>query len=436
MIPSPRPPVGSPTLHLTLAVLVLLFASALALSIVMRVEIVARGEGRVVPLSRVQVVQPEFGGRIHEIRVENGARVAAGDPLVLLDPTDARAELARREAEEARLISERARLEAFLAALARDPSEPDFVEAGLAALASDATRVRSDERDLLAAELAELRGAAARIDARLLANERARAVTRAGIGRIEAALESQDERLVASQELLERGTRSRLAHLDVVDEATRLEMERRTLEREIERALADADELAAERALLVASTRARLVERRADIDARRAELAEELVQARRRLAGTVLVAPVDGTVDRLRVFTIGGVEQAGAELMRVVPDEDLPELEVRFANFDAGFLEPGQKAVIRLDAFPAERFGHVAGRVAAVSADAVETPDGRFVFVARVVPDAPALVTPSGSHRLRAGMTAQVDVVTGDRRLIGYFFEPIVRALQESLGER
>lgn len=441
MRPIPDRPVVSPTLHLTVGVLVLFFASALVLSVVARVEIVARGEGRVVPLSRVQVVQPEFRGRIAEIRVEAGAHVSAGEPLVLFDQTDARAELSRRETEAARLRMERARLDAFSAALEQDPAAPDFMDAGLAAftaeMPSDASsELAAEQRERLAVELAELKSAAARIDARLLANERARAVTTTRISRLDAALATQDERLLASQELLERGTRSRLAHLDVLDEANRLTMERQTLEREIERALADAEELSAERAALVAGARARLAERRSAVDARRAELAEELVQARRRLAATTLFAPVNGTVDQLRVFTIGGVEEAGAELMRIVPEEDAPELEVRFPNFDAGFIEPGQKAIVRLDAFPAERFGHLSGRVVSVSADAVEAPDGRYVFVARVTPDGEYLVTPLGAHRLRAGMTARVDVVTGDRRLISYFFEPIVRAVQESLGER
>jgi hemolysin D len=437
MLPRSRQPVGSPTLHATIGLMVLLFATALTLSIVTRVEIVARGEGRVVPLSRVQVIQPEFRGRIAEIRVENGAHVTAGDPLVLFDPTDARAELARRKSEAERLRVERARIDAFVAALAQDPGAADFEEVGMAAFSIDSPKdLVEEQRNHLVAELAELRSGAARIDARLLANARARVVTQTRISRIEAALVTQDERLAASEELLERGTRSRLAHLDVLDEATRLSMEKRVLEQEIERALADAEELSAERVALVAGVRARLAERRSTIEARRAELAEELIQARRRLEASTLYAPVDGTVDQLRVFTIGGVEEAGAELMRIVPDEDATELEVSFPNFDAGFLKPGQTAIIRLDAFPAERFGHVRGSLISVSADAIETHDERYVFVARVSPEALALVTSLGVYRLRAGMTAKVDVVTGDRRLISYFFEPIVRAVQESLGER
>ena len=123
--------------------------------------------------------------------------------------------------------------------------------------------------------------AATRTDARLAANARARAVLEANAARVDAALDTQDERLAASQELLDRGTRSRLAHLDVLDESTRLAAERRVLEREGERLVATAAELAAERISLVAGVRSRLTGRRAEIEARRRPQpsAEELVQS-------------------------------------------------------------------------------------------------------------------------------------------------------------
>ncbi|WP_349370512.1 HlyD family type I secretion periplasmic adaptor subunit [Salinarimonas sp.] len=436
---SPRPDgrVVSPTLHLTVLALIAIFVTTLVLSIVLEIEIVARGEGRVVPLSRVQVIQPEFDGRIAAIRAENGRSVAAGEVLVALDPTDARAELARREAEDLRLRIERARIDVFLEALGGDPADPRFVLDALSRFAPPGgdPGYAEEQRRLLAAELEELASAVARTDARLGANARARAVLEANVARVEAALETQDERLAASQELLERGTTSRLAHLDVLDESTRLAAERRVLEREGERIAATAAELAAERVSLVAAARSRLSARRAEIEARLAALAEELVQSRRRLAAMTLTAPLDGVVDQLRVFTVGGVAKAGEELMRVVPSADAPELEAAFPNIDAGFLEPGQRAIIRLDAYPAERFGYVPGEVRTVSADAVEI-DGDFVFVTRIAPDTPYLEAPLGDYPLRPGMTATVDVVTGERRLISYFFAPIVETVQMSLGER
>ena len=51
--------VASPTVHVTILFTIAVFVAVIVLSFVFRVEVVARGEGRVVPISRVQVVQPE-----------------------------------------------------------------------------------------------------------------------------------------------------------------------------------------------------------------------------------------------------------------------------------------------------------------------------------------------------------------------------------------
>ena len=159
------PRLASPTLHLTIFALVAIFATALVLSIVLEVEIVARGQGRVVPLSRVQVIEPEFDGRIAAIRVENGQRVGAGDVLVALDPTDARAELARREAEDLRLRIERARIDTSLDAMGGDPAQEGFVAGALGAFAppDGDPRYAQEQRLLLAAELEELMSAAGHV---------------------------------------------------------------------------------------------------------------------------------------------------------------------------------------------------------------------------------------------------------------------------------
>ena len=111
---------SSPTAHVTAAVLVTLIASIVVGASVAETEIVARGLGRAVPASRVQLVQPQVAGRIAAIEVAPGDAVEEGQPLVRLVTTDAealRGELAR---EERRVAAARA----ALAALGADPAAP------------------------------------------------------------------------------------------------------------------------------------------------------------------------------------------------------------------------------------------------------------------------------------------------------------------------
>ncbi|WP_299673518.1 HlyD family type I secretion periplasmic adaptor subunit [uncultured Roseobacter sp.] len=433
--------VGSPTLHATVLFTLSVFVAILVMSYVLKVEIVAKGTGKVVPLGRVQVVQPEFAGQLRAIHVRDGIRVQKGDVVIELDPTKAQSELNTLQAERKRLEIERLRIETVLAALpARDHLEDAAIAAHVARFQTHAPEAQSsffrEQSDLLRAELVELRDALAQVETRLEANAKSKAVTRAGIGRIDAALETQEERLETVQSLLEKGTASRANYLDVLDGFNRLESEREVFFRELDQKTALDASYLAERAGIVSALRSRLQTRRAELEARSAALSEELVISQRQLANTRLIAPATGVIDQLSVFTIGGIVEAGQELLRIVPEDRAFEVEAIFPNIDVGFLEVGQAANIKLDAYPSERFGALKGWVSNVSADSIEVGEGAFGFVVRIKPESATLETAGASHAVQPGMTAVVDVITGDRRLISYFFAPVVKVVEESLGER
>ncbi len=427
----------SPTLHLTILTTITVFVAILVMTFVFRIEVVARGQGRVVPLSRVQVVQPEFPGRITAIHVQNGMSVAKGQVLLEFDTTDAIAKLGTIRAELERLRIENARLDAKAAALEKEAfSEDQAAKLYLVPPNLIDHPVGVEQRSLLMAELADLRASFAQIDAREEASRRSEVVTNANIRRIDAALEIQAERLDTATHLLKQGTVSRSAFLDVLQTHTELERERDVQVEELERKIADRTVLASERTSIITELQKSLLFRKAEIDARLAVLIENERSALRHFSATALKAPVTGIVDQLKVFTVGGVVQEGAELMRIVPNDAQIELIGRFSNQDVGFMQVGQKANIRLDAYPSERYGFVEGQVSVIAADSTEVKEGEWGYVVRLSPEQ-AFVSSGGiKFPLRPGMTATIDVVTEHRRLISYFFAPIIRTIQNAIGER
>ena len=86
---SPSMARASPTVRITAWLLLVLFAVILGGSIIAKTEVVARGSGKLVPISRVQVVQPLADGKIIELNVNEGQTVSEGEVLVKLDPTAA-----------------------------------------------------------------------------------------------------------------------------------------------------------------------------------------------------------------------------------------------------------------------------------------------------------------------------------------------------------
>ena len=438
-LPNPPSP-ASPTLQITVLFTLTVFVAIVTMSILFKVEVVAKGQGKVVPLSRVQVVQPEFDGTITAIHVRNGTFVEKGQVLIELDQTEALAERNTIEAELARLGIEAARIALLVDAVgADDIQEPTAKARIVAAFVEPPTDKRAyyvEQRKLLGAEIDDLQAALAQLDAQLLANQKSVDVTRANISRVDASLEIQQERLEISQDLLDRGTTSRTAFLDTQEAFTELERERDVYLRELDQKLSQEAALAAERRSLITAQRNEQLQRRADIEARKAELEEQLVTANRRLAGSSLKAPSSGTVDQLEVYTVGGVATAGDEILRVVPQDQEFEIEAIFTNTDIGFVEPGQQANIKLDAYPAERFGALKGTVSDVSADAIEVTDKVWGYSLRVTPEVAVLVSGELTNPIRVGMTGEVNVTTEERRIITYFFAPIVKTIESALGER
>lgn len=432
--------VASPTLHVTVFFTVSVFITVLIMSFVFKVEVVARGQGRVVPISRVQVIQPEFSGRIAGIRVQNGSSVKKGDLLIELDPTEAAAELGKVQAERDRLTIEAARISTMVFVLGLVPDSTEFLALARSHFSLPEELLNHpfaiEQRLLLDAELEGYLASLAQIRAREDANRKSEAVTSANIDRLAATIEIQAERLRAAELLRQQGTTSRSVFLDVQQAFTELERQRGVYVAELDQKTSERAALDSERRRIVADLKNTLLQRKTQIEARLATLTEEAKTASRRVAATSLTAPTAGVVDRLSVFTIGGVVEAGTELLRIVPTEIAVEIEGTFSNSDIGFLAEGQQANIRLDAYPSERFGFLKGSVTDIAADSTEVADRQWAYIVRITPDQAFLSAGSDHFSLRPGMTTTIDVTTAERRIISYFFAPILRTLQDAMGER
>jgi hemolysin D len=162
-------------------------------------------------------------------------------------------------------------------------------------------------------------------------------------------------------------------------------------------------------------------------DAARAEAHSRLLK---------LTAPVDGTVQQLAVHTAGEVVPAAHQIMLVVPKEDTVEIEAFLENKDIGFVRLGQKAAVKIDAFEYTKYGTVPGTVSHVSHDAIEDEKKGLIYAVRVLLDRATLKVEGREMPLSPGMSVNVEIKTGDRRVIEYVLSPVLRHQRESLNER
>ena len=434
-------PVASPTLHFTLFVALTLFVITILFSVFFSVEVVSQGQGKIIPIGRVQILQAEHAGRVHNIYVENGVHVQQGDLLVQLDPTESRAQLVTLYEKSRRLEIESLRISSLLEGAA-DWSSSKVIDK-MSVMRKFAThsniedhKFYANQKELLLAEITELEVNLKSIEVKALVKNKSTDVIHARIESIIAASAVSKERLFSIQSLHESGLSSRSAYLDALDVVNQHVHQLKVFETELDQRLIELSEFSIEIENMLSNLRSRSLARQSGIESELAVTRQQVVTAKKHFSSTGITAPVNGVVDQLKLFTIGGIVKPGMILLQIVPSDNAIEVEAFVPNLDVGFLVVGQEVVIRIDAFPSERYGSMSGTLATISPNSVEISPGMWGYRIRVTLDCEALIFKSVKHTLRPGMTVKVDVITSTRKIISYFFAPIVNVFGNSLGEQ
>lgn len=442
ILASPASPLG----HTVANAICALFALALLISIFAHIDIYAVATGRIQPQGRSKVIQPLDTGKVVAVNVTNGSTVHRGQVLVELDSTEPTANVVALRAQLAALAAEieRRRLEIDAVTARHLSPVPVIPAAGLA------PEQRAEQQAVLAGNLATLSATLAGLRAQIAENEAQQRSAGLAAAASRSVIGTLNQRVAMRQNLLAQGWESRS---NVMDASEDLQKEKSVLA-QAQGALLQSRAARGTLESQIQETTAKFIGD--DIQAlttardKSAQVSQDLVKANSSERHTRIRSPLDGTVQELDVTTLGQVVSTGQQLMTVVPRHPLLEIEALVANQDIGFVAVGQKAVIKLDAFPFTRYGTVNGEVARVSRDAVASneavhetdttaqpipaqsaaaaPDPKtqnLVFPVTVRLDADTINIDGKSVPLSAGLSATVEIKTGSRRVLEYVLSPL-----------
>jgi adhesin transport system membrane fusion protein len=402
------------------AVVVLLLWAGLA-----PIDEVTRGEGKVIPSRQVQVLQSLDGGIVSDILVREGQTVKMGDLLLKVDPTRMVSSLRENRSQYLAILAKSARLKALADGARYIPPE---------VVTKEAPQIAEQERALYESRRSEL-------DATV------------GVARQQATQRTQD--LVSLRARREQASRSfdltlqelemtrPLAKSGAVSDVELLRLERDVARYRGERDSASADIPRLQSAIAEAMRKIEEIEltfrnlarsELSETNAKGTALSEGSTALEDRVKQTEIRSPVNGTVKQLRVNTVGGVVQAGRDLVEVVPSDDALLLEARVLPRDIAFLRPGQRALVKFTAYDFATYGGLDATLEHISADSVTDEKGNAFFLVRVR----TVSTDIGPTKLPIipGMVAEVDIVTGKKSVLSYLLKPILRAKSNSLTER
>jgi adhesin transport system membrane fusion protein len=393
-----------------------------------KLDRVTRGQGWVVTSNQLQELQYFEGGIVKEILVSPGEKVAAGQLLVRLDPTQMTVAFAQGQEGYNGLVARIARLEAEAA---HQPLEfPDaFVNA--------APRIVSNERQLYEARTQELRASLGIETSKLDQRRRALDDGRVALETAKDAHTLAAEEHAIMQRLVSRGIepqvellRARQGEAAARGDVQRAEIAVSRIELEISEAEGEIDRI---RKTFAATAVDDLNKAKAELE----ELKGELPALEDKVARTEVRAPVAGVVNRVLVATVGGVVAPGETIVELVPSEDTLLVEARVKPADIGFLTHGQDARVSITAYDSSVYGSLEGVIETISPDAIEDEKtGERFYTIMVRTGGEALKSKGGDLKIMPGMAAEVAVLNGKRSVLAYIVKPISTLGDKALRDK
>ena len=482
-----------PTWRIAAWPIVMLIVAFLAWANFAHLEEVAVATGEVVPQGKVRVIQHLEGGIVERIYVREGDMIREGSPVIQLNLATGGVNrnelLVRLDAQN--LI--KARLEAQAKEIPLTfpediaPRHPAMVEAQRktydAALRELESSLKVFEQQKLqkGLEVKELESKRGNLQTRRNEITSSAGALRQQVRQKELEVQELEskrrstatnlnlarERFKMSQSLVSQGLVPKMEHLKLEAEVQSLEGDLnnldssipraraavgeaegklkidlesvdgdlRNLEASIPRALAAVNEIEQKTQGEKSKFRRTAEEALGETEQAIARIGTLLAEATEQKGRSEIKSPIDGVVKNLRYNTIGGVVRPGDPIMEIVPTAESLVIDARLNPTDRGYVEEGQKAVVKISTYDFVRYGGLDGQVILVAPDSSTDKSGNIYFQVIVKTDKIYLGDAEGKLPITPGMQATVDIRTGQKSVIDYLVKPVLKLRHEAFRD-
>ncbi len=426
--------------RLTVYVIAALIMAAIAWGSLARVDMVVGAEGKLATGQQLTVIQPFELSVVRDLAVRVGDPVRIGQILATLDRTNTQADVSEAAGKLAASQATLDRIKAEMAGREYNPTDPSEAE-------RSQREIFLRRREETAAKAKVTHDKISDLQSQLQAKQ-------AEMQQLtdQARFSVQSEQIY--QELLHAGVGSKLKLLDAQRASAEARAkvvtndgQQRSVTGQIETANAEFNSYMGERTRQLADESAKAA---IDYD----DASAKLAKAKLRSDLVVLKSPIDGTVLQVADRVNGSVVREAETLITLVPKDAKLVADLHVETRDIARLKIDQKVTLKLEALPYQQFGYLQGRLAVITPDTL-VDDGKS-------PENGAPLTtqadngagkPSAFYRvrvdvskntlrnlpdefvLRPGMKVTADINVGERSIVEYVFNPITRALNDSLRE-
>ncbi len=437
-----------------------------------QIEEVGKAQGELVPKGEAYKIESVELAKVSQIAVEEGEEVKAGQLIAELDP-----ELATREVERLKQMLESYQIELNQKRSLLEKVEVEAKTHQLIAKAEVQTQQSAIDsikekaqviRQLLAQQKIEMAAYNTRqnrlkalsavaeerfkqlnseIEAHRQRLKRLKPLEEAGAVSQEFIFQAEQSQRQTQQQLIE----NKLQEISNVNEQifqsqqSLREMEARITQsqgdlssalKEVERLQAELEQKQAERRRIELEAQQKMQQLGLEISQTNTKIAETknlLVSAQSKLDQRFLTAPVDGTVLSFNVQNIGKVVKSGETIAEIAPHGSPLVLSAVLPVREAGFIENGMPAQVKLDAYSYQDYGLIPGKVISVSADTKTDEKLGAVYRVEIELERDYITDNQKQIPFKPGQTASADIVIHSRRVLDVLLDPIKRLQQDGI---
>jgi len=417
-------------------VIIFFFAGAFIWAYFSEIDELTRGEGKVIPSEKIKTIQSLDGGLISDILVKEGSIVKAGQDLMKIDTTRFEASLEENKQTYFHLLVTKIRLEAESKIDLKKPI-PKLIYSK--EILNKAKKFSIDDSRLFLSRIDELKSTCDIFQVQLKQKQQELKELRSKSSQLRKSVALVREEKTTMQLLVNRRSKSKVDLIRIKKELAQLEGELNTTYVSIPKAkyaIEEAKKRVDEKTKIFRAEASNELQK---INTEIKKYESKLVAEEDKLDKTVLSSPVDGIVKQINVNTIGGVVKSGMELIEIVPQSDSLLIEAKIDPKDIAFINPSQKAIVKITAYDFSIYGGLDGKIIEISADSIvdkNDKNQKSYYKVVIKTDKNYLEKNNQKLPIIPGMITSVDIITGKKSILDFILKPILKTKQNALHER
>lgn len=405
--------------------IILFFVSFIFWASTSEIDEVVRGEGKVIPSGQTKILQHLEGGIVSDILVKEGDNVQKGDIIYKLKNAFFKADFIEKEYELLSLRVKALRIQAELAGEEKVDFEdkmmeriPDIIDNELKILKSNSNankeKINIAKNQVLQKEL-KLQELEVKFD------------------NLSIELRLAMENMAILEKLLKKRVVSKKEYLKELSKKQNIVTKIEEVRNSIPIVKEEIEETKRKIETVKEEIKSKLLREYSIIKVEINKLNEKTKANKDRDLREAVISPVNGIVNKLYFYTIGGIVKPGDKIAEITPIEDSLMIEARIKTSDRALIWSGQNVSIEITAYDFSKYGLLKGKVLSISPDSFIDRQGNNFYIVKIksdnfefAPDLPIL----------PGMVANVNILTGKKTIMQYLIKPLKDISRNSLTEQ